>query len=100
MKLHVENLFVFGVFNFFLSSNLQILEKGDLQVSEKERVAQSDSSFKEIANLIANMCVNPDTKRPYSSGVIENALHEAHLSLKPNRSVKQQVKKLLKVLYF
>lgn len=70
----------------------QILEKGDLQVSEKERLAQSDSSFKEIANLIANMCVNPDTKRPYSSSVIENALHEAHLSLKPNRSVKQQVR--------
>ncbi|KAM3723332.1 Ribosome maturation protein SBDS [Dirofilaria immitis] len=72
-----------------------ILEKGDLQVSEKERQAQSDSSFKEIANLISNMCVNPDTKRPYSSSVIESALHETHLSLKPNRSVKQQALEII-----
>lgn len=72
-----------------------ILEKGDLQVSEKERHAQSDSSFKEIANLIANMCVNPDTKRPYSSSVIENALHETHLSLKPNHSIKQQALEII-----
>uniref|UniRef100_A0A915Q4K7 Ribosome maturation protein SBDS n=1 Tax=Setaria digitata TaxID=48799 RepID=A0A915Q4K7_9BILA len=72
-----------------------ILEKGDLQVSEKERQVQSNSSFKEVANLIANMCVNPDTKRPYSSSVIENVLHEAHFSLKPNRSAKQQALEII-----
>uniref|UniRef100_A0A915MNR9 Ribosome maturation protein SDO1/SBDS N-terminal domain-containing protein n=1 Tax=Meloidogyne javanica TaxID=6303 RepID=A0A915MNR9_MELJA len=43
-----------------------ILEKGDLQVSDKERQLTSESSFKEVANLIANMCVNPETQRPYS----------------------------------
>ncbi|VDN07284.1 unnamed protein product [Thelazia callipaeda] len=73
----------------------QILEKGDLQVSEKERQVQSESSFKEVANLIANMCVNPETKRPYSSSVIENSLHESHFSLKPNRSAKQQALEII-----
>jgi ribosome maturation protein Sdo1 len=65
---------------------MQILEKGDLQVSDKERQTTSDSSFKvnnlsifqykyklmllkEVANLIANMCVNPETQRPYSLDV-------------------------------
>lgn len=72
-----------------------ILEKGDLQVSEKERQVQSESLVKEVANLIANMCVNPDTKRPYSGRVIENALHDAHFSLKPNRSAKQQALEMI-----
>uniref|UniRef100_A0A915BKV1 Ribosome maturation protein SBDS n=1 Tax=Parascaris univalens TaxID=6257 RepID=A0A915BKV1_PARUN len=67
-----------------------ILDKGDLQVSEKERQVQSESSFKEVANIIANMCVNPETRRPYSLAVIEKALHDLHFSLKQNRSAKQQ----------
>lgn len=67
------------------------MEKGDLQVSDKERHVTSESSFKELANLIANMCVNPETKRPYSSAVIEKALHELHFNLNTNRSAKQHV---------
>ncbi|KHN86849.1 Ribosome maturation protein SBDS [Toxocara canis] len=72
-----------------------ILDKGDLQVSDKERQVQSESSFKEVANIIANMCVNPETKRPYSLAVIEKALHDLHFSLKPNRSAKQQALEMI-----
>src|SRR3569833_2341716 len=68
-----------------------ILEKGDLQVSDKERQVQSETSFKEVATLIANMCVNPDTKRAYSTAVIEKALRDQHFNLKTNRSAKQHV---------
>ncbi|CDW56281.1 ribosome maturation protein SBDS [Trichuris trichiura] len=67
-----------------------ILDKGELQVSEKERNVQLESSFKEIANIVADMCVDPDKKRPYSASIIETALHEIHWSVKPNRSAKQQ----------
>ncbi|KAI1721341.1 shwachman-Bodian-Diamond syndrome (SBDS) protein [Ditylenchus destructor] len=67
-----------------------ILEKGDLQVSDKERAATTETSIKEIANLIANMCVNSETKRPYSSTVIEKALRDAHFNYKSNRNAKQQ----------
>jgi|UniRef100_A0AC35FRT2 ribosome maturation protein SDO1 len=66
-----------------------ILEKGDLQVSDKERAATTESSFKEVATMIADMCVNPDTKRPYSHAVIEKALKDSHFSIKANRSIKQ-----------
>ncbi|KAL7078595.1 hypothetical protein ACQ4LE_002576 [Meloidogyne hapla] len=72
-----------------------ILEKGDLQVSDKERQLTSDSSFKEVANLIANMCVNPETQRPYSLATIENALRDAHFSLKSNHSAKQQALEMI-----
>lgn len=68
----------------------QILEKGELQVSEKERTVQLESSFKDIATTVADMCVNPDTKRPYPVGIIEKALHDIHFSVKPNHSTKQQ----------
>jgi len=67
-----------------------ILEKGELQVSEKERTVQLESSYKDIATTVADMCVNPETKRPYPVGIIEKALHDIHFSIKPNRSTKQQ----------
>ncbi|WKY00370.1 hypothetical protein Q1695_014878 [Nippostrongylus brasiliensis] len=67
-----------------------ILEKGDLQVSDKERQAATDQSFKEVSQLIASMVVNPETKRPIPPSVIDKALHEMHFSLKPNKNAKQQ----------
>uniref|UniRef100_A0A915CR04 Ribosome maturation protein SBDS n=1 Tax=Ditylenchus dipsaci TaxID=166011 RepID=A0A915CR04_9BILA len=67
-----------------------ILEKGDLQVSDKERQVTAETSIKEIATLVANMCVDPETKRPCSSSVIENALRDQHFNLKADRNAKQQ----------
>lgn len=70
------------------------MDKGDLQVSEKERQVTTETSIKEIANLIANMCVNPETKRPYSSAVIEKTLKDSGFNYKSNRSAKQHVSSL------
>jgi len=67
-----------------------ILEKGELQVSEKERTVQLETSFKDIATTVSDMCVNPETKRPYPVSIIEKALHDLHFSIKPNRTSKQQ----------
>ncbi|KRX58175.1 CAP-Gly domain-containing linker protein 1 [Trichinella sp. T9] len=67
-----------------------ILEKGELQISEKERKLYYESSFKEIANIIAGMCVDIKSKRPYSQAMIETALHEIHFSVRPRKSSKQQ----------
>lgn len=69
---------------------VQILEKGDLQISEKERQSQQEESVKEIATLISEKCVNPETKRPYPVTMIEKAMKQVHFSLKPNRNSKQQ----------
>lgn len=67
------------------------MDKGELQVSEKERTVQLETSFKDIATTVSDMCVNPETKRPYPVGIIEKALHDLHFSIKPNRTTKQQV---------
>jgi ribosome maturation protein SDO1 len=67
-----------------------ILAKGDLQVSDKERQAQQDAMFKDIATVISDKCVNPESKRPYPVSMIEKAMKECHVAVKPNKSSKQQ----------
>lgn len=69
----------------------EILAKGELQVSDKERHSALDSMFKDIATTVASKCINPETKRPYPVSMIENAMREEiHFSVKPNRNAKQQ----------
>lgn len=68
----------------------EIMEKGELQVSEKERHTQLDTAFKDIATEIANECVNPETKCPYSVSTIEQAMKTIQYSVKPHQTVAQQ----------
>ena len=67
-----------------------ILSKGDLQVSDKERAAQQDALFKDVANNISEKCVNPESKRPYPTSIIEKAMKECHICVKPNKNAKLQ----------
>jgi ribosome maturation protein SDO1 len=77
---------------------LQILSKGELQVSEKERHANLESSFRDIATVVADMCVNPDTKRPYTVTLIERTMRDIHFSIKPTKTTKQQALEVIKLL--
>ena len=77
-----------------------------MQVSDKERQAQQEAMFKgnnaenidnlyntwvtDIATVISDKCVNPESKRPYPVSIIEKAMKECHVSVKPNKSSKQQ----------
>lgn len=88
------------IYSFFdVLFNLQILAKGELQVSEKERHAQLESMFRDIATIVADKCVNPDTNRPYTVTMIEKAMKDLHFSVKPTRNTKQQVKTFRNFLY-
>ena len=77
---------------------IQILAKGEVQVSEKERQSHLDTTFRDIATLVADKCVNPDTKRPYPVGVIERAMKDVHYSVKPSKSSKQQALDVIRLL--
>lgn len=68
----------------------EILTKGELQVSDKERHSALDSMFKDIATTVADKCINPENKRPYTVTMIEKAMKDIHFSVKPNRNAKQQ----------
>lgn len=76
----------------------EILNKGELQISEKERQAQQESAFKEIANIVSDKCINSETKRPYPVSIIEKSMKQIHFSVKSNKSNKQQALEVIKGL--
>merc|ERR1712111_44253 len=58
----------------------EILAKGDLQVSDKERQAQQEALFKDVATIVSEKCVNSETKIPYPVSIIEKAMKECHIA--------------------
>jgi ribosome maturation protein Sdo1 len=72
-------------------TSFQVLEKGELQVSGKEREAQLSSQFRDIATIVMEKTINPDTRRPYTITMIERLMHEIHFAVDPNLTSKEQV---------
>jgi len=77
---------------------VKILEKGELQISDKERHSHHDNLFKEIATTVADKCVNPETKRPYTVTLIEQSMKDSHFNVNPNKNAKQQALEVIKLL--
>ena len=77
---------------------LQILAKGELQVSEKERHANLESMYRDIATIVADKCVNPETNRPYTVTLIESTMKDLHVSVKPTKSTKKQALEVIRQL--
>eukprot|EP01084_Bolivina_argentea_P270424 459818_1 len=75
-----------------------ILEKGQLQVSKRERNDQLQSKFKEVASIICDKCVNKETKKPFPVSVIENAMKELHFNVNINKPSKLQAINLISLL--
>lgn len=68
---------------------LEILRKGELQVSERERQYQAGNLFNEIAVIVSEKCVDPTTKRPFSVGIVERGMRDTiHYAVLPNKSAK------------
>ncbi|RKP07286.1 SBDS protein C-terminal domain-containing protein [Thamnocephalis sphaerospora] len=76
----------------------EILKKGEVQVSDKERSHQLENLHRDIVTTVAEKCVNPETKRPYTVTMIESAMEQLHLSVNPNRGAKQQALDVIKQL--
>ena len=55
---------------------LEILKKGELQVGEKERNAQLERVHNEVIDIVAGKLVDPESKRVYTTGMIEKALDQ------------------------
>lgn len=59
---------------------VQILDKGEFQVSEQERQMQLAALFKDVVSRVADLCINPESQRPYPPSTIERALRECACS--------------------
>ena len=55
---------------------MEILKKGEVQVGEKERHAQLDRVHHEVLDIVSGKLVDPTSKRPYTTGMIEKALDQ------------------------
>lgn len=76
----------------------EILKKGELQVGDKERGAMAENTFKDIAQIISDKTVDPNSKRPYTTSMIEKALHDLGFSTSTTKSAKSQALEAIKQL--
>ena len=78
---------------------VEILNKGEFQVSEQERQMQVEALFRDVASRVADMCVDPKTQRPYPLSTIERAMRETlHFAPQVNKAAKQQALHVVKQL--
>ncbi|CUM62998.1 uncharacterized protein PRCAT00000559001 [Priceomyces carsonii] len=77
---------------------LEILEKGEIQLHEKERNANLQQKQNEFLNIISTKCINPKTKKIYPPSMIQKALNEFKFHLNPNKPTKLQALEAIKLL--
>lgn len=75
-----------------------ILDKGELQVSDKEREHAFKLMFNEVAQLVAAMCFNPKSQRPYTISLIKDAMIKHQFHLNTGKSAKKQALDCVKFL--
>lgn len=76
----------------------EILAKGEMQVSAKEREALLENTYKDIVNIIASKVVHPKSKRLFSTETIKAALKEVNFNVQYNKPAKKQAQDAIKVL--
>jgi ribosome maturation protein Sdo1 len=54
--------------------------------------AQLSSQFRDIATIVMEKTINPETRRPYTITMIERLMHEIHFAVDPNLTSKEQVR--------
>lgn len=77
---------------------IEILNKGEMQVGDKERSHELNNLWLEVATIVAQQAVEPSTQRPYTVGMIEKAMRDIHYSVKPTKPPKTQAIDVIKQL--
>jgi len=74
----------------------EILQKGELQVGDKERALEHENLWKELATLVSEKAVDPATHRPYPTSIIQKVMNESGFSIKSDKNAKSQVSACIK----
>ncbi|KAI3646814.1 hypothetical protein MP228_009742 [Amoeboaphelidium protococcarum] len=77
---------------------MEILRKGEVQVSTQERNNQLDALRKEIVNLVVNMSINPSTNRPYTTSIIDKCFNDINYNIQSQKSSKVQAIEIIKLI--
>lgn len=77
---------------------LEILNKGEIQLNEKERSANLQQKQNEFLTIISTKCINPRLKKRYPPSMIQKVLTELKFHLNPNKPPKTQALEAIKLL--
>lgn len=76
----------------------EMLDKGEIQLNEKERTANLRQKQNEFLNIISTKCINPKSKKRYPPSIIQKALNELKFHVNPNKPAKLQALEAIKLL--
>ena len=77
---------------------LEMLDKGEIQLHEKERNATLQQKQNEFLNIISTKCINPRSKKRYPPSMIQKALLQLRFHLNPSKPTKTQALEAIRVL--
>jgi len=75
-----------------------ILDKGEMQISQKERDVLMEGLTNDTLNIISTKIVHPKTKRAFAVETIKAAIKESGIVFNLNKSAKKQAMDAIKVL--
>jgi len=75
-----------------------VLERGEVEVSDRERAIMMESTIRDIASIVADKCVNPVTSRPYTVSLLLAALKDVHFGVVLGKAAKAQALKAIDAL--
>ncbi len=73
-----------------------ILEKGDIQISEKERNLNYQNTKNEIANIIVEKTFNTENGLPFPNSMILQVLDDIKMNIRVDEDTKKQALKAIK----
>jgi len=76
----------------------KILDKGDLQITTKQRQELIEKNKKKISYIISRCAVDPRTKLPHPQQRILEAMEKARVKIDPFKSAEEQVENVIKEL--
>ncbi len=77
---------------------IQILKKGQIQLTTEQRKEMVESKRKQVISEIVREAINPQTNTPIPAVRIEEAMDEAKIRIDPFKSVEDQVQAVLKAI--
>ena len=77
---------------------IEILNKGEMQVSDLEREDQLENMKKDIANIIQQKCVNSKEKTQFPVSIILKAMNEVQCKVTLTKNAKKQALDIIKDL--
>ena len=74
---------------------LEVLKRGELQLTQDQRKRLTEEKRKQVVNVIAKNYVDPRTRLPHPPVRIEQAMQDARVTIDPFKDVNEQTKEVL-----